>query len=63
MDDKQVLLIVLPFPEDMAKEIAAKIKSEFSNFDYHFILQPHELKKNSAPGGHVDVPKGEFATY
>ncbi|KAL5418261.1 hypothetical protein PMIN04_007418 [Paraphaeosphaeria minitans] len=51
-----VLLAVLPLPENAAKDTIAEIKEEFPDLEYHYLFQKLEIKKNSPPDGHVDVP-------
>ncbi|KAJ4345687.1 uncharacterized protein N0V89_011822 [Didymosphaeria variabile] len=51
-----VLLAVIPFPEDAAKETLAEIREEFPDLEYHYIFQKFVINQNSAPGGDVDVP-------
>lgn len=53
-----VLLAVIPFPEDAAKQTIAEIKEEFPDLEYHYIFQKNQPKKNNPPGGDVNVPAG-----
>jgi hypothetical protein len=53
-----VVLAVIPFPEDAAKNTIAEIKEEFPDLEYHYIFQKFEVKPNGLPGGDVDVPAG-----
>lgn len=52
--DGLVVLAVIPFPDDAAKEAIADIKKEFPDLEYKYIFHKFE----GFPGSPVDVPAG-----
>lgn len=53
---RELLLAVLPWPEEQATKSIADIKREFPNLDVHYI---HEKYEDKAERGKIDVPKGK----
>ena len=53
---RELLLAVLPWPEEQAAKSIADIKREFPNLDVHYI---HEKYDNKAERGKTEVPKGK----
>ena len=53
-----VLLAVIPFPEESAKETLAEIKEEFPDLEYKYIFQQFQ----SFAGSPVHVPAGNYAS-
>ena len=49
-----VVLAVIPFPDDAAREAIADIKKEFPDLEYQYIFHKFE----GFPGSPVDVPAG-----
>ena len=53
--NRELLLAVLPWPQEKPQKIIKEIEAEFPNLDIHFV---HEVYENRADRGKVEVPEG-----
>lgn len=51
----ELLLCVLPWPENHSYKVIGKIKDEFPNLEVHYIWEKYDDKKDR---GKIEVPEG-----